>query len=524
MLVSGQKDQKRDKYTEGIDMDITIGIICMQMQERYQIETILPIERDVLVKGFQIWDGEDPKPDILYVCQETPPAHTRWNRKMQIGAGLDLHVMNGTAFTISVKTPISFHQLVNSLQEIFQDFYHWQADMEQLFYKREDLTVILNKLEETYGLVSTLVDKDLKHVALSESYSLYHPHLLCGDTMPLDMLNEIMGNEHFRNAEQHEEPFVYPHTEKNSYSYCYNIKISGRYEARLLVENKKGERFYGGLSLVGYVGEHLEKIIAQQSDEKIPETAFYDFYNILKDLLQGLPKSEEEILHCLQVRGWQREHTYQLYVFQFIRPENGLVTRRYYQVEMERLFQECCILVDEEYLCCIWNLSLTDPKAHNIRQELAIFLRENLCKAGISQEFTDISQLKQSYLEAAHALQIGTASNSTWWYHSFKPLILPYILQQAIKEIDVWRLYHPAIRTLIQYDQKEHTELVQTAYLYMKHRYNVTQTAEALFIHRTTMLFRLRRIELLTGIDWDDWKERLHMAITFELMEKNEDL
>ena len=122
MLVSGQKDQKRDKYTEGIDMDITIGIICMQMQERYQIETILPIERDVLVKGFQIWDGEDPKPDILYVCQETPPAHTRWNRKMQIGAGLDLHVMNGTAFTISVKTPISFHQLVNSLQEIFQDF------------------------------------------------------------------------------------------------------------------------------------------------------------------------------------------------------------------------------------------------------------------------------------------------------------------------------------------------------------------------------------------------------------------
>ena len=106
MLVSGQKDQKRDKYTEGIDMDITIGIICMQMQERYQIETILPIERDVLVKGFQIWDGEDPKPDILYVCQETPPAHTRWNRKMQIGAGLDLHVMNGTAFTISGKTPM----------------------------------------------------------------------------------------------------------------------------------------------------------------------------------------------------------------------------------------------------------------------------------------------------------------------------------------------------------------------------------------------------------------------------------
>lgn len=55
----------------------------------------------------------------------------------------------------------------------------------------------------------------------------------------------------------------------------------------------------------------------------------------------------------------------------------------------------------------------------------------------------------------------------------------------------------------------------------MKHRYNLTQTARFLYIHRTTMLFRLQRIDLLTGLDWDSWEDRIHLAVTFELMKRN---
>lgn len=167
---------------------------------------------------------------------------------------------------------------------------------------------------------------------------------------------------------------------------------------------------------------------------------------------------------------------------------------------------------------------MTSPDAWDLRQEMAVFLRENLCKAGISQQFTDISQLYQYYLEAEGALKIGLDSNSTWWYYSFETLILPYICHQASKEINTRQLYHPAVRTLLQYDEKEGTELVKSAYFYMKYRYNVTQTAQMLFIHRTTMLFRLQRIEILTGVDWDSWTDRLHMAITFEFMKKNGEL
>lgn len=35
------------------------------------------------------------------------------------------------------------------------------------------------------------------------------------------------------------------------------------------------------------------------------------------------------------------------------------------------------------------------------------------------------------------------------------------------------------------------------------------------------MLFRLQRIDLLTGLDWDSWEDRIHLAVTFELMKRN---
>lgn len=505
-------------------MDITVGIICMQLQQYYQIDTNISMEWDITIKGIRIWSGEKPVEQFLYLCREMPwqrRTWSEWKGKLLIGIHCDLPPADSGIFVLSVRETVEFDLLMNTLQEIFEKFYRWNGEMERLFYSQADFTLILNELEQSYGLVAILVDKNLYYIAMSDSYSLRNPWVKGKKTMELDMVNELMTDPYFRRAIEHNKPFIYRALDEDIYSYCYNIKFGGRYEARLLIQDKDMGKFYGGLTFAGYVGERLGKILAYRSDEKIQETELYDFYSILQDLLKGIPKNEEEIRQCLLVRGWRREHVYQAYVFQFISQESESVTRRYYQVEMERLFQECCILPDREYLCCIRNLSLTAPELWDIRQEVAVFLWENLCKAGISQRFEDVARLRQYYLEAERALKIGQNSNSTWWYYPFASLILPYICEQSVQELEAHQLYHPAIRTLLQYDRKEGTELVKSVCVYMKHRYNVTQAAQALFIHRTTLLFRLQRIEILTGLNWESWEDRIHLAVTFELMRRN---
>ena len=71
------------------------------------------------------------------------------------------------------------------------------------------------------------------------------------------------------------------------------------------------------------------------------------------------------------------------------------------------------------------------------------------------------------------------------------------------------------IAPLEKYDLAHRTELVETLRVYVDKCLSPSQTAEALFIHRSTLRKRLRRIETLVGVDFgrmDDVVE-LHLAL-----------
>lgn len=501
-------------------MEITMGIVSLFLKRQYHITSIHLTERDDPIQGFRVWDGEDPQRDVLYIVEnERLRGFTRKKGRLCIGIQYSQDAARHSCQQISVDEPLGLYPLINALQGIFQEFYSWQMRMERLFYTHAGFKEIFNEIEMTFGLVSLLVDKNLQYVEASDSYGLYNDWLGDGRSMPLDMLDDMMSDEDFRTAIQHDRAFCYENVYTKVYVYCYNIKIKGAYEARLLIQDKTGGPFPGGLTLAGYVGENIAKMFAWQERERGQERILYDFYDIMKDLLLGIPKDAEEICQRLAVRGWKKEQLYQVFQFQFMGEENATVTRRYYQTKIEDLFRDCCVLPDEKRLCCIWNLSAMGQEEDAIHQELSVFLRDNLCRVGISQRFGDIALLHAHYLEAQYALELGLRSKSTSWYYPFASMVLPFILSQATRELGPEQLSHPGIRRLMEYDRKEHTELVATVREYIKHCYNVTRTAEALFIHRTTLLFRLQRIKKLTGIDWEDWKERLWIGVTLELLD-----
>lgn len=525
-------------------MDITLGIICFRLLWHYKLRTSLSTEQDYPIRSFRIWQGELPEDSVLYLINPDAPSSASipekyWKGKSRIffcsaddmeqqlrkNLGnlilLQTHSCesNNKMFAALQMSPL--FSLINILQDIFQEFNGWYGRTQLLCQQKRDFTEILNELEQTYDLISILVDKNLRYISLSDSYSIYNTWLGESTTMPIDLVNELMMDEHFRAAIEHNQAFHYYSDSiagDGGHTYCFNIKPEGIYEARILIQPKDQQPFWGGLALVSCLGNCLLQIFEGQKDEQNQEIGIYDFYDMIWELIHNNLKNPGEIRRKLHIRGWEQEHRYQVYVFRFIEKSNATVTRRYYQTTLERHFANCCALTDGPQLICIRNLSLTPSENWDIRQELSLFLRENLCKAGISQPFTDLTLLHNHFIEAEQALLIGEQSRSTWWYYPFETIILPYIWNKATSELDRSHLYHPAIRTLLEYDAKEHTDMVKTVYTYMNCRYNVTQAAKELYIHRTTMLFRLERIRTLTGINWESWNERLHLAVTFELM------
>lgn len=60
------------------------------------------------------------------------------------------------------------------------------------------------------------------------------------------------------------------------------------------------------------------------------------------------------------------------------------------------------------------------------------------------------------------------------------------------------------IQPLVEYDQQRQMDLIGTFSAYNHYQGNVSQTARALNLHRQSLLYRLRKIESLTGLSLVD--------------------
>ena len=93
-----------------------------------------------------------------------------------------------------------------------------------------------------------------------------------------------------------------------------------------------------------------------------------------------------------------------------------------------------------------------------------------------------------------------------------------YQLLGQLEDIPAVREFtQKVIGPLVDYDEQHRSSLVQTIDAYFKNHGNISQTAETLFIHRNTLLYRLDRIQDLTNHDLNQSNMRLalHLALKF---------
>jgi purine catabolism regulator len=70
-----------------------------------------------------------------------------------------------------------------------------------------------------------------------------------------------------------------------------------------------------------------------------------------------------------------------------------------------------------------------------------------------------------------------------------------------------------ALSPLSEYDREHGGDLVRTLATYLACGCNASRTAAALYLHRSGLLYRLRRIETLLGLNLDNFETRTALSI-----------
>ena len=83
--------------------------------------------------------------------------------------------------------------------------------------------------------------------------------------------------------------------------------------------------------------------------------------------------------------------------------------------------------------------------------------------------------------------------------------------------------FRELIEPLIAYDDRRRRgDLVRTLSVFFASKANVSDTADRLFLHRNSVLYRLARIQELTGLDLRDPRARLALQLGLLAIEGRE--
>ena len=133
---------------------------------------------------------------------------------------------------------------------------------------------------------------------------------------------------------------------------------------------------------------------------------------------------------------------------------------------------------------------------------------------GLSLPYQNWSALGTYYLQALFAMEQGGFLPDL---HACKDYAFEHLLNLIDAKNRELELYHPALAQLKEYDRQQRTELYETLFQYLLHERNLVETAAALFIHRNSLVYRVKRIGELVKIDLDNAKERQFILLSYWL-------
>ncbi|WP_374689044.1 helix-turn-helix domain-containing protein [Promineifilum sp.] len=136
---------------------------------------------------------------------------------------------------------------------------------------------------------------------------------------------------------------------------------------------------------------------------------------------------------------------------------------------------------------------------------------------GISGPARVLADWPVMYGQALQAMQLGQRLKLTNQFVEFNSLGIYRLLYDLEDQAQVRRFTDEIIRPLAEYDVQNRGSLVKTIDAYFTHHGNISQTAESLFVHRNTLLYRMERIQELTGMQLDQANMRLALHLALKL-------
>lgn len=137
-------------------------------------------------------------------------------------------------------------------------------------------------------------------------------------------------------------------------------------------------------------------------------------------------------------------------------------------------------------------------------------------RIGVGRLYKGLDKANKSFSDALKTIRTGKELTNKKVI-TFDELGIFKILCQDFLLDELEDFYNTTLKVLSDYDKKKSTELVKTLEAYFKYNGNLTRMSEKLYTHYNTILYRIGRIEEITGLKLDNSNDRLNLEIALKI-------
>lgn len=471
-------------------------------------------------RSIRLYHGQqDLQPDVLYLLR---PTESRFPTGRY--SYLSAVPMEGAANHFCCPGQPD-EKILDFVLELFSDFQQWEQMIDQLTYRRASLQELCQLGARLLENPVCIHDDWFMMIAVSQGMeAVMPPEYIASSTkgfIPRMILDDFRYDSEYLETYAYRDAQIWQSTDGSPASLYVNLWDGTVYQGRLLVIQHNRPFKQSDYILAEVLTQRAMFLLRQQHlGEHRPLQSMDD---MVFQLLQGNQLEPTDLTQLLNLLSWKKNDRFLCVRIRNQQGEGKTVMEHVLHSDLFRIFPEGYILFSGHEQCVVLNLTREPISDSMIRYRLAPLCRDYCLYAGISSPVSDIRDLHLAYYQANVALEQAFRLRSEKWMLSFSECAMEHILEHTDSELPSWALVSPELLTIMEHDRETGSQFFETFREYLLNERDIPKTAEKLIIHRTTLIYRLKKLRSLMNVDLEDPWKRLYLTLSLWILEREKD-
>lgn len=411
---------------------------------------------------------------------------------------------------------ITFFSFINRLEAIFTSYDNWGRRMSKLCASQAPLQEIVDLAYDKINIPISILDvnhnvlainrnintDDILYNSMLNGYGYSYSDIIDVSTPKLSELDKYSTLDVINNI-------------SHNRIFASSVKVDGRTICYVGFHKHDAQPFPSyDLDMFQIFRAFLEQRLANLTSKDIATHSSL-FEQFMTDLIENGTINEKILYRTLSVLNYEQYDTYRLYVITYINPALYTEAKLFelMKVIKNSLSNVKCFHIDKY----VGVLSRGDIEFN--QGYLQSLLKNYPIKFVISNYFEDICEMRMVWSQMMYVMENWKESEKNVTYYD--EYLTEYCISTLENHFPTETLYHPVFAQLNEYDNKNKTEYLITIASYLQNKCSISATAAALYMHRNSLQYRIKKIEELLEFKIATSEERSKMLFSSYFVTQN---